>query len=75
MEDDVKIVLLNMKEFQEEVNNYKEHLNNPNYYIIKEEVNPLIIYQELIEKKDDLEYTSLVNKAIDVFGTDVVEIE
>ena len=32
-------------------------------------------YQELIEKNDNLSYTNLVEKAIDVLGTDIVEIE
>ena len=73
--DEVNIVVLSLEEFQNEVNNYKEHMNDVNYYKLKEEVNPLINYQEVIEKKENLGYTSLVDKAIDVFGTDIVEIE
>lgn len=75
MDDDKKIVLLTMDEFKEEVNNYKEHINDKGYYELKEETKPFINYQEVIEKKEDIGYTNLVDKAIDVFGTDIVEIE
>ena len=75
MEDNLKTVLLTIEEFKEEVNNYKEHMNDTNYYEIKEESKPLLNYQEVIEKKENVGYTNLVDKAIDVFGTDIVEIE
>jgi len=75
MENNMKVVVLSNEEFKQEVDNYKEHLNDTSYYEVKEENKPLINYQEVIEKKENLGYTNLVNKAIDVFGTDIVEIE
>ena len=75
MENNYKVVILSNKEFEEEVNKYKEHMKDPNYYEYKEEEKTLIKYVEQVEKNNDLGYTKLVNKAIDVFGTDVVEIE
>ena len=75
MEKEMKIIVLTIDEFKIEVNNYKEHKNDINYYEVKEEIKPLINYQEIIEKNDDIGYTNLVDKAIDVFGTDIVEIE
>ena len=75
IEDNIKIIVLNLSEFKLEVDNYKEHMKEPNYYSVKEEVKPLINYQEIIEKNNDLRYTNLVDKAIDVFGEDIVEIE
>ena len=75
MEEDMKIVLFTPDEFKQEVNNYKEHMKDTDYYKFKEEVKPFIKYQEIIEKKDDIGYTNLVDKAIDVFGKDIVEIE
>lgn len=75
MEEDMKIVLLTLNEFKDEVNNYKEHMNDNSYYEFIEEDKPFIKYKEVIEKKEDMGYTNLVDKAIDVFGTDIVEIE
>ena len=71
----MKIVVLNEERFKEEVNNYKIHLSNPSYYKYIEENKSLINYQQTIEKKDNLGYTNLVNKAIDVLGDEIVEIE
>ena len=75
MENDMKVVVLNKTEFQEEVDIYKTHINDTSYYEIKEEEKPLLNYQEIIEKKENISYTNLVDKALDVFGTDIVEIE
>ncbi len=75
MDSDMKIVVLTTDEFKMEVNNYKEHMNDSGYYQFKEESKPFINYQEIIEKKNNLGYTNLVDKAIDVLGTDIVEIE
>ena len=75
MEEDMKIVLLTLNEFKDEVNNYKKHMNDNSYYEFIEEDKPFIKYKEVIEKKEDMGYTNLVDKAIDVFGTDIVEIE
>ena len=74
MENDYKVVILNELEFKEEVNNYKEHLNDKNYYEYKEINNQLIIFKN-IEKKEKVGYTNLVQKAIDVFGQENIEIE
>lgn len=75
MEEEMKIVILTANEFKDEVNNYKEHMNDSNYYEYKEELQPLISVHEVIEKNEKMGYTNLVDKAIDVFGTDIVEIE
>ena len=71
-----KFVLLSDLEFQEEVKKFKEHMNDKDYYTYKEELEPFIFYQDTnIENNDNLCYGSLVQKAIDVFGKDYVEIE
>ena len=75
MESEYKIVVLSNDEFKNEVDNYKEHMNEAGYFEFKEETKPFINYHQVIEKKEDLGYTNLVDKAIDVFGTDIVEIE
>lgn len=75
MESEYKIVVITENEFKIEVNNYKAHMKDDNYYQVKEENKPLIHNQEKIEKKDEVGYTKLVEKAIDIFGEDVVEIE
>ena len=75
MESDYKIVVLTELEFNLEVDNYKKHIKDDNYYQLKEEEKPLIIFKDLIEKEENLGYTNLVDKAINVFGTDIVEIE
>ncbi len=75
MNDDYRIVLLSDIEFTREVDDYKSHMKDANYYKYIEEKEPFIKFPEIIEKKADLGYTNLVDKAIDVFGTDIVEIE
>ena len=70
-----RIVILNNQEFDLEVNNYKSHMNDLNYYVYKEEDKPLIISNSEIEKKDKLGYTELEEKALSVFGEKIVEIE
>ena len=75
MENDYKIVILTNNEFNDEVVKYKEHMKDSNYYEYKEEKEPLIKYVEQVEKNENVGYTNLVDKAIDVFGKDFVEIE
>ena len=76
IENDYVFVLLSESEFKGEVNNYKQHMNDKDYYIFKEETEPFIIYQNIkVENNDNLCYGSLVQKAIDVFGDEYVEIE
>ncbi len=70
-----KVVVITENEFKEEVINYKTHINDSSYYEYKKESEDLISYSEEIAKKENLSYTNLVDKAIDVFGTDIVEIE
>lgn len=74
MENDYQVVILSDDEFKEEVKKYKEHMNDSNYYEYKEDNRPLVIFNN-IEKKEEVGYTSLVQKAIDVFGQENVEIE
>ena len=75
MENNYKIVFLSEEEFNLEVANYKKHIGNSEYYEYKDEEGEFIKYLEIVEKNDNLGYTKLVDKAIDVFGTDIVEIE
>ena len=75
MEKSYQVVLLTDAEFKGEVSVYKEHMNDVNYYEYKKEEKPFLIFSEEIEKNEDVGYTSLVQKAIDVFGQEKVEIE
>ena len=75
LSSDIKLVVLNNEEFKSEVDNYKNHVKDTNYYKYIDETKPLIKFEEVIEKKENLGYTNLVDKAIDIFGTDIVEIE
>ena len=75
MENNYQIVLLTDEEFKIEVLDYKNHLNDKNYYCLKEEKESLITKENVVEKEDDLCYGNLVKKAIDVFGQDNIEIE
>ncbi len=75
-EKEYKIVLLTDVEFKEEVQNYKEHMNDKEYYNYQEEEEPMIkILESEVENKSKVCYSSLVAKAIDTFGEDYVEIE
>ncbi len=74
-ENDYQIVFLTEAEFQEEVKSYKEHLTDKNYYTYQEEKEDFIIFNEEVYKDKNLCYGNLVQKAIEVFGTDCVEIE
>ena len=74
MESNYIVVILNDSEFKEEVSKYKEHMNDANYYVYKEEEKPLIIFKD-IEKNEEVGYTNLVQKAIDIFGQENIEIE
>ena len=73
-DNDYVIVLLNEADFQNEVLNYKEHMHDKNYYTYQAEVKPFITYLSL-ENQPDLCYGNLVQKAIDVFGKEYVQIE
>jgi len=69
------VIVLTNSEFVKEVDNYKKHLKDVSYYVYKEETAPLIIYNRKIEKKAELGYTELEEKAVSVFGKNIVEIE
>ena len=71
----LKIVIILESDFQKEVNNYKSHLVDKNYYTYQEETEDMITYQEEVYKEPNLCYGNLVKKAIDVFGSDYVEVE
>ena len=71
----LKIVIILESDFQKEVNNYKSHLADKNYYTYQEETEDMITYQEEVYKEPNLCYGNLVKKAIDVFGSDYVEVE
>lgn len=73
-DNDYVIVLLNETDFQNEVLNYKEHMHDKNYYTYQVEEKPFITYLSL-ENQPDLCYGNLVQKAIDVFGKEYVQIE
>jgi len=75
LNNEYKVVLLEESEFQTEVGTFKEHMKDKNYYTYKEELEPLVNYLIPVEKGEDLCYGSLVQKAIDVFGKEYVEIE
>ena len=73
-DNDYVIVLLNETDFQNEVLNYKEHMHDKNYYTYQAEEKPFITYLSL-ENQPDLCYGNLVQKPIDVFGKEYVQIE
>lgn len=73
-DNDYVIVLLNETDFQNEVLNYKEHMHDKNYYTYQAEEKPFITYLSL-ENQPNLCYGNLVQKAIDVFGKEYVQIE
>ena len=69
------IVLLEEKKFTEEVKKYKEHLKEKTYYNYQEETEPFIIFPNKVENKEEVCYSKLVQKAMDAFGQDYVEVE
>ena len=71
---DYKVVVITMDEFKKEVDNYKLHMND-NYYNYQDETEEMITYQEKVYKDDNLCYGSLVQKAIDIFGSEYVQVE
>ena len=79
MENNYQIVLLTSEEFNQYVKEYKAHLNDKDYYVYKEDNRPLIKNEKKtnleIEKNEEVCYSNLVQKAIDVFGSDYVEVE
>lgn len=79
-EHEYSIVVLSEGEFKQEVANYKTHIKDTNYYVYKEEDKPLLKKKSTdneikIEKNKEVCYSNLVQKAIDTFGSDVVEVE
>ncbi len=76
LENNYVIVAITNEEFQKEVEQYKLHLKDKNYYTYQEETKPFITFQEEnIENENNLCYSNLVQKAIDVFGEGYVEVE
>ena len=70
------IVIIEENEFQEEVKNYKVHMNDKDYYQIKEETEELLkSFEKEVEKKREVCYSNLVQKAIDAFGEEYIEVE
>ena len=65
-----KLVIITTEEFNKEVNEYKQHINEENYYQYQEETEEILIYKE-----DNLCYGNLVDKAITAFGKDCIEIK
>ena len=75
-EKSYQIVLLSDNEFNDEVSYYKLHRGDKNYYAYKKEEDNLLSYPDnVLEKEGQLCYGKLVQKAIDVFGKDNIEIE
>lgn len=79
LENPYKIIILTQEEFQEQVDNYKVHRKDKDYYIYKEEEAEFLknnLNKQLkVEKNSEICYASLVKKAIDVFGNDYIEME
>lgn len=76
LENDYKFVVLNETEFKKYVNEFKEHINDKDYYSYKEETEIFITYENYnVENNENMCYGNLVQKAIDVFGQDCIEIE
>ncbi len=70
------IVIIEENEFQEEVKSYKIHMNDKDYYQVKEETEELVkSFEKEVEKKQEVCYSNLVQKAIDAFGEEYIEVE
>ena len=71
-----EVVILDDLEFQKEVSNYKVHFKDKDYYIVKEESEPFIKkIEKEVEKTKEVCYSNLVQKAIDAFGEEYIEVE
>ena len=74
-ENSYDVVLLTEDEFKTEVSNYKLHMNEKDYYSYKKEEEPFINFFEQVENTSNMCYGNLVQRALDVFGKELVEIE
>ncbi len=71
-----EVVILDDLEFQKEVSNYKVHFKDKDYYSVKQENEPFIKkIEKEVEKKKEVCYSNLVQKAIDAFGEEYIEVE
>lgn len=68
-----KIVVIDELSFKEEVLNFKNHMNDQGYYTYQEETKDMIIKNQ-VYKDNNLCYGNLVQKAIDVFGSEYVSV-
>ena len=68
-----KIVVIDEPSFKEEVLNFKNHMNDQSYYTYQEETKDMIIKNQ-VYKDNNLCYGNLVQKAIDVFGSEYVSV-
>ncbi len=68
-----KIVVIDEPSFKEEVLNFKNHMNDQGYYTYQEETKDMIIKNQ-VYKDNNLCYGNLVQKAIDVFGSEYVSV-
>ena len=68
-----KIVVIDKNSFKEEVLNFKNHMNDQGYYTYQEETKDMIIKNQ-VYKDNNLCYGNLVQKAIDVFGSEYVSV-
>ena len=68
-----KIVVIDEPSFKEEVLNFKNHMNDQSYYSYQEETKNMIIKNQ-VYKDNNLCYGNLVQKAIDVFGSEYVSV-
>ncbi len=76
LENEYNVVILEDSEFKTEVKNYKLHLNDKDYYIVKNESDTFIkTFSKEVEKNKEVCYSNLVQKAIDVFGEEYIEVE
>ena len=56
--------------------NYKIHMNDKDYYQVKDETEELLkSFEKEVEKKKEVCYSNLVQKAIDAFGEEYIEVE
>ena len=68
-----KIVVIDEPSFKEEVLNFKNHMNDQGYYTYQEETKDMIIKNQ-VYKDNNLCYGNLVQKAIDIFGSEYVSV-
>ena len=68
-----KIVVIDESDFKKEVLNFKNHLNDQGYYTYQDETKDMISKNQ-VYKDNNLCYGNLVQKAIDVFGSEYVSV-